>query len=410
MKAIISVLLVFLSLQAFTQGFLSSNKIQVDLTGFVRNDFIFDTRENVDACDHLLEMFPAAPYYDANGEDINAHPSAQFINTFTRFGTRFSGLEIGKAKIGGYVEVDFTGGSVTNSLRFRHAYTKFNWDKTNLLFGRSWHPTFIEKVYPGTLNENTGLPFQVFNRSPQLRLTHSLSSNVDFIAAAVYQFKYANSGPEGKTYHYQRNAVIPNLHAQLQYYNERWVLGAALDWKVIQPRIFTSGTNGTFKTAEKLGTVAALAYLKYTKDKFQFKAKTMYGQNVCESLLPSGYAVASVNTSTGAETYTPFNHIYNWVNFTYGQKWVVGLFAGHLKNLGTSDNPVGPIYGFATNIDMIYRISPQLIYNYKNFMLGWEISLTTAAYGSNDYSNNAKITNTENVTNFRNMLSVAYKF
>lgn len=402
--------MVFLSLQAFTQGFLSSNKIQVDLTGFVRNDFIFDTRENVDACDHLLEMFPAAPYYDANGEDINAHPSAQFINTFTRFGTRFSGLEIGKAKIGGYVEVDFTGGSVTNSLRFRHAYTKFNWDKTNLLFGRSWHPTFIEKVYPGTLNENTGLPFQVFNRSPQLRLTHSLSSNVDFIAAAVYQFKYANSGPEGKTYHYQRNAVIPNLHAQLQYYNERWVLGAALDWKVIQPRIFTSGTNGTFKTAEKLGTVAALAYLKYTKDKFQFKAKTMYGQNVCESLLPSGYAVASVNTSTGAETYTPFNHIYNWVNFTYGQKWVVGLFAGHLKNLGTSDNPVGPIYGFATNIDMIYRISPQLIYNYKNFMLGWEISLTTAAYGSNDYSNNAKITNTENVTNFRNMLSVAYKF
>jgi hypothetical protein len=410
MKKLLPVLLICLSLNSFSQGFLSSKNIQVELSGFVRNDFIFDTRENVDACDHLLEMFPQPAIYDSNGDDINAQPSAQFLNTFTRFGTRFSGLEIGKAKIGAYVEVDFTGGSSTNSLRFRHAYTQFTWEKTKILFGRTWHPTFIEKVYPGTLNENTGLPFQVFNRSPQLRLTHNLSDNVDFIAGAVYQFKYANTGPDGKSYHYQRNAVVPNLHAQLQYYNENWVLGAAIDWKMIQPRKSTTGTSGTFKTNEKLGTVAALAYLKYTKNKFQFKAKSMYGQNVCESLLPGGYGVASVNSSTGAETYTPFNHVYSWVNFTYGSDWKFGFFAGHLKNMGTTENPVGPLYGFATNIDMVYKLSPQLIYTYKNFMFGWELSLTTAAYGDNDLNDKAKVVNTENVSNFRNMLSIAYKF
>ena len=410
MKKIVLLLLVVLSFNSYSQGFLTSKNIKVELSGFLRNDFVFDTRENADACDQLLEFFPLKPVYDSNGDDINAQPSAQFLNIFTRFGTRFSGLQMGEAQVGAYVEVDFTGGSSTNSLRFRHAYTQFAWPKTKLLFGRTWHPSFIEKVYPSTLNENTGLPFQVFNRSPQLRMTHNLADNVDFIAAAVYQYKYANTGPTGKSYLYQRHAVVPNLHAQLQYYNANWVLGAALDWKVIQPRTSTIGTSGTFKTSEKLSTIAGIVYLKYTNNKFLFKAKSMYGQNVCESLLPSGYAVASINTSTGAETYTPLNHIYNWVNFTYGGAWKVGLFAGHLKNMGTSKNPIGAFYGFATDIDMIYKISPQLIYNYQNFMFGWELSWTTAAYGDVDYNDFGKVKNTNNVTNFRNMLSIAYKF
>jgi hypothetical protein len=400
----------FISFGSQAQGFLTSKNIKIDFSGFVRNDFIFDSRKNVCACDHLLEFFPYEPVYDDNGEDINAQPNAHFLNTFSRFGTRFSGLELGKATVTGYVEIDFTGYSPTNGIRLRHAYTSFAWPKTTLLFGRAWHPTFIEKVYPSVLNENTGLPFQVFNRSPQLRITHHLSKNVDFIAGAVYQFNYTNDGPDGKTYTYQRNAVIPNLHAQLQYFNENWVAGAAIDWKSIQPRTSTTGTSGTYKTTEKLNTIAVLAYLKYTKEKFEMKAKTMYGQNVSESLLPGGYAVASVNVGTGAETYTPLNHIYNWINFTYGQEWKVGLFAGYLKNLGASETPVGPIYGMATDIGMIYKISPQLIYTCKNFMFGYELSWTTASYGEIDLNDYGKVKNTENETNFRNMLSVAYNF
>jgi hypothetical protein len=410
MKQNLIVMFLFISFGSQAQGFLTSKNIKIDFSGFVRNDFIFDSRKNVCACDHLLEFFPYEPVYDDNGEDINAQPNAHFLNTFSRFGTRFSGLELGKATVTGYVEIDFTGYSPTNGIRLRHAYTSFAWPKTTLLFGRAWHPTFIEKVYPSVLNENTGLPFQVFNRSPQLRITHHLSKNVDFIAGAVYQFNYTNDGPDGKTYTYQRNAVIPNLHAQLQYFNENWVAGAAIDWKSIQPRTSTTGTSGTYKTTEKLNTIAVLAYLKYTRQKFEMKAKTMYGQNVSESLLPGGYAVASVNVGTGAETYTPLNHIYNWINFTYGEEWKVGLFAGYLKNLGASETPVGPIYGMATDIGMIYKISPQLIYTCKNFMFGYELSWTTASYGEIDLNDYGKVKNTENVTNFRNMLSVAYNF
>jgi len=410
MKYVLIFLLLIATTHTYPQGFLSSKNIKVDFSGFVRNDFIVDSRRNICACDHLLEFFPYKPVYDDNGEDIYAQPNAHFLNTFSRFGTRFTGLEMGKVTVSAYVEVDFTGFSETNGIRLRHAYTSFVWPKTTLLFGRAWHPTFIEKVYPSVLNENTGLPFQVFNRSPQLRLTHHLTENFDFIAGAVYQFNYANMGPDGKTYRYQREAVVPNLHAQLQFFNENWVAGAAVDWKSIQPRISTTGTNGTFKTREKLNTWAALAYLKYSNGLLEVKAKSMFGQNVSESLLPGGYAVASFNESTGAETYTPLNHIYNWVNFTYGKTWKAGMFAGYLKNLGTGEQPVGPFYGMATDIGMIYKISPQLIYTFKNFMFGWEMSWTTAAYGDIDYSDFGKVKNAENVTNFRNMLSVAYNF
>ncbi|MBN2637131.1 MAG: hypothetical protein JXR61_12745 [Prolixibacteraceae bacterium] len=410
MRKIFTLAFALITVSVYSQGFLTSKNINVELSGFIRNDFIFDSRKNIDACDHLIELFPDTKVFDSNGDDINAQPSIHLLNTFSRFGTKLSGLEMGKAKISAYAEIDFTGGSLTPTLRLRHAYTQIHWEKSNLIIGRNWHPLFIDKVYPTTLNENTGLPFQVFNRSPQLKFTRNISENVDLITAAIYQYDFSNQGPNGKTYQYQRNALIPNLHAQLQYFNAHWVLGAAFDWKIIQPRTSTEGLNGTFKTNEKLSTIAAIAYLKYANERFEFKAKTMYGQNVCESLLPSGYAVASLDAATGAETYTPFNHVYNWINIIYGGDWKGSFFAGYLKNFGTSENITGPIYGFASNADMMYKLSSQLFYNYKNFMFGVELSLTTVAYGENDYNNKGKVENTENVTNLRNMIAIAYKF
>lgn len=411
-KIILLFLVLTCSYQAFSEGFITAKNVKVDLAGFVRNDFIYNTRKNIDASDHLLEIYPLKSLFDTNGEDINEQPDAQFLNTFSRIGFNFSGLEIGKAKITALIEIDFTGGIETPTLRLRHAYTLINWPKSKLLFGRTWHPTFVEKVYPSVLNENTGLPFQVFNRSPQIRFTYSLSPNFDVIAAVVYQYDYSNYGPAGKTYHYQREAVAPNLHGQFQFYNKNWVLGAGVDWKSILPRSSTTGTKGTFVATEKLNTWAALAFLKYSKEKFVVMAKSMFGQNVCESLLPSGYAVASRNTETGAETYTPLNHIYNWVNIVYGKTWQAGMYGGYLKNMGTLENPVGPFYGMpnASEIDFIYKISPQLVYNYKNFMFGGELTWTTAGYGKIDLADKANITDIENVTNFRTMISAAYKF
>lgn len=414
MKKTLSFLFVLFSISAFSQGFLTTKNIKFDLSGFVRNDFIFDSRRNLGACDDLFELYPLKPSLDKNGDDLNAVPSAKFLNTFSRFGTRFSGLEMGKAKISGYIEFDFTGSTQVPTLRLRHANTQIEWAKSKLLIGRAWHPMFIEKVYPITLNENTGLPFQVFNRSPQVRFTHTLTKGVDIIMAAVYQYDYSNTGPDGKTYQYQRDALVPDVSGQVQFYNEHWILGAAADWKSILPRTKSQGTNGTFKASEKINSLSALAYLKFSSGNFMLMAKSMYGQNVCEHLLPSGYFVTSVDPLTGAQTYTSMNHIYNWLNFSYGKALKFGMYLGYLKNLGTTENPVAnsPFYGMssASEIDMISKISPQLIYTYKNFMVGIELSFTTVAYGTPDFTDKAKVKNADNVTNFRNMISVAYNF
>ncbi|MFV0593124.1 MAG: hypothetical protein ACK5M7_17255 [Draconibacterium sp.] len=410
MKQLFIFLLLLFALPAGSQDFRTSKGLKLDIGGFVRNDFIYDTHRNVDACDHLLDFFPTKPVYDASGNDLEAVGAAQFLNTFSRIGSRFSGLEMGKVQVSAYIEFDFTGGANIPALRLRHAYTQFEWPESKLLFGRTWHPLFIEKVYPSTLNENTGLPFQVFNRSPQLRFTHQLNKNLNMILAAVYQFDYANTGLDGKSYHYQRDAVWPNLHAQFQYFDQYWVAGAGADWKTIQPRTSTIGTSGIYKTTEKLSTIALIAYLKFTRGKLELKAKSMFGQNVCENLLPSGYAVASIDENTGKETYTPFNHLYNWINFTYGKEWKFGFYAGMLTNYGTTKNVEGTIYGFATDTKNMYKLSPQLIYNYKNFMFGVEISLTTVAYGENNKADKAKVINTDNVSNFRSLVSVAYNF
>lgn len=402
---------------AYTQTILTEKKVNFTISGFVKNDFITDTRRNAEAVDGLYTLWPLKPEYDEEGKDLNAQPSARMFNISTRFSARLSGWEMGNVRGSAFVEIDFTGGDAANSIRLRHAYTRFDWPRTTLLFGRTWHPTFIEKVFPGVMALNTGVPFQVFNRSPQLRLTHHLSSRVDLIAAAVYQINYISYGPDPVTGvsvaspRYQRDALLPNLHLQLQYFDEHWVAGAGVDWKTIQPRNFTTGSNGQrYVTREKLPTVAALAYLKYSHGRMEIKAKSMYGQNVAESLLPGGYAVASVDPSTGFETYTPTNHIFSFVNILYGETWKTGIFAGYMKNLGTSQNPVGPFYARGADVESCTRFSPLVSWQQRNLMVSFEPEFTTVKYGTIDYDRKGRITGGESVTNYRNLLTLFYFF
>ncbi len=419
-RGFLILLLVCLVISGKSQQILTEKKVNLSFSGFVKNDFIVDTRRNSEAVDGLYTLWPLKPQYDANGEDINAQPSARMFCISTRFATRLSGLELGKSKVGAYVELDFTGGDAANSVRFRHAYTTFTWPKTTILFGRTWHPTFIEKVFPGVMALNTGVPFQVFNRSEQLRLTHHITDKFDVIAAAVYQINYINYGPDGTSSRYQRDALIPNMHLQFQYYDAHWVAGAGVDWKLIQPRRTTIGSDAkVYVTTEKLSSAAALAYLKYTSGKLEFKAKSMFGQNVSESLLPGGYAIASKDLRTGFETYTPTNHLYSFVNLMYGDTWKVGILAGYLKNMGTSENPWNSgtaekpgstFYARGADVDVCWRIAPQLTWKVKNFMLSWEPEVTSVSYGDIDILDKGKIKNAKFVTNFRSLVTVFYLF
>lgn len=412
MRYKLSLLIILIANMMFAQE-KEEKKIKIEASGFIKSDIFFDTRQNVDALEGLLHIFPKDESFDANGNDINDKSSLGIVDISTRVRGKISGPDVFGAKLTGLVEADWTGISGENStsrFRLRHAYSKLNWEKTEILFGREWHPMFVKDCYPSVMSLNTGIPFQPFNRSPMLQVSHELGK-FKFIGAAISQSDYISTGPDGKSSKYIKNSNIPNLHFQIQFKPGNLLLGAAIDYKSIMPR---TETDSSLATDEKLNSFAYMAYLKYQKSKLLVKAKAIYGQNLSESVMPGGYGVSSYDVNTGYEEYTPFNHFYTWANIVYGDKTKFGLFGGYTKNLGTENalavfGNENRTYGMALGLDYIYRITPTVSHKIKNFMMAIELEYTVAAYGdvANKYG---EFTESHEVSNTRLMFTVFHFF
>jgi hypothetical protein len=123
-----------------------------------------------------------------------------------------------------------------------------------------------------------------------------------------------------------------------------------------------------------------------------------------------GYAVSeTTNMARRYKRYTNVNTGSAWLDITTnGSRITAGLFTGFSKNLGASDEITGNVYGRGSNIDHLFRISPRVILTSGKLSFGAEIESTTAAYGKMQSS--GKVTDTENVTNVRILLSSVYRF
>ncbi len=391
-------------------------KIKLDISGFIKNDIYYDSRQNVEAVEGLLHIYPKNVEYDERGKDINAKSSVSIIDISSRIGGTITGPDVLGAKLTGYLEVDFTGGldGFTSRVRLRHAYSKLNWEDTEVLIGREWHPMFVKEVFPSVISLNTGIPFQPFSRSPMLQLSHKIG-DFKFIGAAIYQSDYANKGPDGKSSKYIRNSNVPDIHLQIQYKPGNFLFGVAGDYKRIQPRTTTESliNEGMVYTTDKvLESYAWMGYFKFQAPKFVLKAKAIYGQNLSESVMPGGYGVSSLDSLSGREEYTPFNHFYSWLNMVYGDKTKIGLFGGYTKNMGANDPIIDAnrTYGMALDVDYFYRVTPTISHKIKNFMLALELEHTVAAYGTMDIINKGKVKDSYEVSNTRIMFSVFHFF
>jgi len=141
-------LMLILSSNLFAQEN-EEKKIKFEASGFIKSDIFFDSRQNVDALEGLLLIFPKDISLDENGKDINAKSSLGIVDISTRVRGKVSAPDVFGAKLTGLVEVDWTGISGENStsrVRLRHAYSKLNWEQTEILFGREWHPIPIGNV------------------------------------------------------------------------------------------------------------------------------------------------------------------------------------------------------------------------------------------------------------------------
>lgn len=388
----------------------------IKLYGFVRNDIMYDSRQIVSAREGDLSLYAKDKSADANGKDINAAPTFHMLAITSRLGGTITGPDAFGAKTSAILEGEFFGnfdGGI-NEFRLRHAWAKLDWPKTQIAFGQYWHPMFVTDCYPGVIDFNTGMPFQPFNRSPQIRLTQKLdkANKTSLILAATAQRDFASAAPSGyNATDPFRNSSIPNLHAQLQYKGDKLVAGAGVDFKSLRPRL-SSGTP-VVVSKEKVNSTSFIAYVKVITKPVIFKAEAVMGQNLTDHLMIGGY-LGYQPTTAAIETYKATKTTAFWFDMSgTGKKVVPGIFVGYTSNDGAADGGTAAFgRGIAVNgrsIKNIFRVSPRLEIISGKFKIGTEIEYTSAKYGST--TNNGKVTGTtDNANNVRVLFMTSFSF
>jgi hypothetical protein len=396
---------------------LPEKPVEVKISGFIMNNLFFDTRRNYDALDGMVLLYPLPEAMDSINEDLNKVPNLTMLSFASRLRFGITGPDAFGAKTSGLIELDFTARANSATVRFRQAWVKLSWEKTELLVGRAWHPLASMDVIPSVMALSIGAPFQPFNRSEQITLTRKIGK-LNLILSALYQNDYTNNGPAGKSFAYQNNAIIPNLHLQLKYKTDKAILGIGLDYKRLKPRTYVESPvdKEKIKTNAGVNCAAILAYGQVKSGKLTVGGKTILAANTSESLMTGAYGIASYDTLTGHEEYAPYKHFFIWGNISYGDKLKGSLFAGYLKNLGAGKNIIAPfnanptVFGLGETIGQLIRITPTISYTSGKVIIAIEMEQNIAAYGTIDYTDKGKIINTNNVSGTRVLATMYYNF
>ena len=390
--------------------------------GFIRNYFTYDSRESVSGTGDLFYYLPKDISMNAAGtEDLNAVSSFRFLALTSRLGVDVTGYSINNVHFSAKIEGDFYSGlsnssnanagtyfpgntkiSGTATARLRQAYATVTWKELGaegansvaLKMGQAWHPMAADM--PHIFSLEAGAPFGPFSRTPQVTMDANLGSNWILSASAIWQMQYQSSGPIGASALYMKYGKTPEVYAGVTYKNGGFLARAGVDLLSIKPRYFGTETleNGSvnkFKVSDRKTSVLYYIYGQYSKKNFAVKAKTTFGQGGEHMNLMSGYAKVGENAD-GSWEYASLRNSSSWLSLSYGKKWQGVLFLGYVKNLGLAEAASGPLAkgdvyfcgnGFS-NINQIYRINPQLIYNIGKMNIGLEYQWTTVQYGDYD--------------------------
>jgi len=378
----------------------------IKFSGFVKTDLMFDSRQTVAAREGHFLLYPVGEKLDADGEDINARANLNILAIQTRLKGSISGPDAFGAKTAGLIEAAFFGhsNSDVNGFRLRHAFLTLTWEETSLMIGQFWHPMFVTDCFPGTVSFNTGSPFQPFSRNPQVRLTRS-AGQFKIIAAAISQRDFTSTGPSGAGSIYLRNSAVPNMHLQVQMKSDAFLCGVGGDWKTLAPRLVT---DAGYKTDEKVSGLSFLGYAKVSTPAVTWKVEGVLGENLTDQLMLGGYAVNSLTESTALETYMPTKVMSAWTDISTGKNVVFGCFAGYTKNLGAAQDIKGGFWGRGSNIDVIYRVAPRILWNSGKTRFSTEVEYTAASFGRT--KNDVTVADAKFVGNLRLLLAAYYFF
>ena len=395
-----------------------SPKNHFKLYGFIRNYFVFDSRESVSGTGDLFYYLPKDVAMK-DGIDVNDTPSFRFLALTSRLGVDVSGYNIGNVHFGAKIEGDFYAGlsnssnanasvyfpgnskiSGTAQARLRQAYATVTWkelplgkeDKASvgLKIGQAWHPMAAD--HPHLFSLEVGAPFGPFSRTPLVQMDANLGKNWVVSAAAIWQMQYQSTGPVGASAIYMKYGMTPEIYAAVAYRNKSLLVRLGADMVSIKPRVLGTKEGATVKVSDRKTSLLYYAYAQYSYKTFAVKAKTTYGQGGEHMNLMSGYAKVGENAD-GSWNYASMRNSSSWLSLSYGKKWQGVLFLGYVKNLGLAD-PVATgflkkedVYfcsnGFS-NLNQMYRINPQIMYNIGKMNVGLEYQWTAVQYG--DYT------------------------
>lgn len=389
------------------------------LYGFIRNYFIYDSRESVSGTGDLFYYLPKDVQMNQDGsQDLNATSSFRFLALTSRLGVDVSGYSIGNVHFGAKIEGDFYSGlsatstkdyfpanskgegskiSGTATARLRQAYATVTWkelgkehkNSVGLKIGQAWHPMAAD--HPHLFSLEVGAPFGPFSRTPLVQMDANLGDHWVLSAAAIWQQQYQSAGPVGASAIYMKYGMTPEMYAALAYKSKGFLFRVGVDMVSIKPRVLGTSDEVTVKVSDRKTSLLGYAYAQYTHKKFALKAKTTFGEGGEHMNLMSGYAKVDSNPD-GSWEYASMRNSSSWLSMSYGKKWQGVLFLGYVKNLGLAEPAAGPLAksdvyfcsnGFS-NINQMYRINPQLIYNIGKMNVGLEYQWTRVQYGEYD--------------------------
>ncbi len=402
-----------------------SQKFGITFSGYVKSDFFTDSRQTFSPREGHFLLWPQPILKDVNGKDINDGFNTNFLPVQSQLSGKITGPDVFGAKTSGVLEGDFFGttNADINLLRLRHAYMKINWNHSELLMGQYWHPLFNTACFPATVSFNTGAPINPFSRDPQIRFGYS-RYGFKLSIAAVTQRDYPSYGPGGGSPNFLRNSATPELYGELTYTRKNDARkstlssGVLFGTKTIVPRLSSTVDSITYyKVQEKVQSVAASVFVNIKLRPVTIKITGIYGENLSDVLSITGFAVTGIaDKKTGKQTYAPTASRILWADIhTNGAKWQAGVFAGFNKNIGTTmkmENPAAPVYGLTTDIALIYRISPRIIYNVGKLRFAAELEYTVADFAAKGTKRDGHglPKETERVANTRCLLAAYYFF
>ena len=405
------------ALLAFSLLNASAQDAQLKWYGFIRNYFVADTRESVYGVEDFFYYVPK----DVNmsgGEDLNARGTYAFAALTSRLGVNVTGYEVEGWKVGAKIETDFYSGvsgvTGTAQLRLRLAYMTLAKDSFSLKIGQDWHPMAADMAHVMSLN--SGAPFGPFSRTPQMTMEGKFSDNVTLTMSAIWQMQYTSAGPEGASANYLKYSGIPEIYMGLSLKSGGFTGRVGVDMLSISPRHLDA--TGTKKVNDRITTFSPYLYAEYTKDLFSVKAKTIFAQAGEHMNLNGGYGVSVIN-SDGSWEYTPTRNSSSWISLRYGSKVQGVLFGGYVRNFGTKDPLAGPAKTYLffsknsfSNMNQMYRIEPELLYNLGKVTFGLQYEMTSVQYGSWGAEDHYGLATQDLrwVTNHRILLMAKYTF